>query len=54
MLHYGLPLAKVLFGWERGTVLMGSLVSGHNRRTDRQIRVVDVALDIPRWVLFRW
>ena len=24
----------------------GSLVSGHNRRTDRQIRVVDVALDI--------
>jgi hypothetical protein len=34
------------FGWERGTVLMGSLVFGHNRRTDRQIRVVDVALDI--------
>ena len=34
------------FGWERGAVLMGSLVSGHNRRTDRQIRVVDVALDI--------
>ena len=34
------------FGWERGTVLMGSLVSAHNRRTDRQVRVVDVALDI--------
>ena len=41
------------FGWERGTVLMGSLVSAHNRRTDRQVRVVDVALDI-RTVLFRW
>jgi len=46
MLHYGLPLAKVVFGWERGTVLMGSLVSAHNRRTDRKVRVVDVALDI--------
>ena len=34
------------FGWERGTVLMGSLVSAHNRRTDRQVRVVDLALDI--------
>src|SRR5262249_49405530 len=46
MLHYGLPPAKVLLDGSAGTVLMGFLVSAHNRRTDRQIRVVDLALDI--------